>query len=48
MRCTVQVKKRTRPIAKFVIYDDDPDSIANYRVLDGENINILDTKLCRQ
>lgn len=31
-----------------IAYDDHPDSIANYRVLDGESINILDTKLCRQ
>ena len=42
------IKKRTRQIAKIQHCDDDSDRIAKYGRLDGETINLFDSKLCSQ
>ena len=42
------IKKRTRQIAKIQPCDHDSDRMAKYGRLDGETINLVDSKLCSQ
>ena len=42
------IKKRTRQMSKIEPCDDDSDRIAKYGRLDGETINLVDSKVCSQ